>query len=262
LTDDIRQQTLSAHLASHPELSGRRRLLELVSRRVIELSRAKPSPLTPSLALTERVLSSAERCGLIVRPGASDASHSTTVRSVYEDVSWALQSSEPPNASAEKELRRYVHDTLNRSHIRQEQLDLWMQLAEAEIDGYVQHLLRHHPARRELSNALNAGAKAAVPHASISAVRRALWIHLRGPESTSLEAVCPGDPSRWARMFAARVASAAMALHGRSDTARFVPSSAQPRPLMRTIFQTEATRLGLQYWTSTPALIALHTDAF
>lgn len=257
LTDDLRQPTLFAVRADSPPFSGRWRLFELVALRVIELSRAQASPLTPSHTLTDQVLATGEQCGLIARSAANEPNSSPRVRGVYEDVSWTPLHAGRRHGDAAADLRKYVHDPLNRPLIRGEQLDLWMLLAEAEIDGYVRHLLRHHPLNDQLSRALRLETRVVIRHVSLVTLRRALWTHLRGPESADPEAIGPAAERQWARALAARIVTAALAGHARADNSRFMPSPTQPCPIMRTVFFSEATQLGSRYWTITPSLNAL-----
>lgn len=253
LTDDLRQPTLNdppdgrrAHDA------GRLTLLDLVAARALDLSRTEAAPLAPSLTLSRQVLSTLAEKG-IVRLVSNDDCQPTTIRSVYGQFAWSAAANFPLGAELARSLRGYVGNPVRRDAIRHEQVAVWRRLAEAELEGYARHLLRGAGAAELSIGRLMGLFPALLRTVSTAAVRRALWLHLRGPQLVQPPTSPPDAAASFAEQLAARIFTTALLVQGQSANRQFIPAEKSPTPLMRSVFLSDACALGSRYWSCCPS---------
>lgn len=261
LTDDLRQPTLrDLPDGSKAPDYGRLTLFDLVAARALDLSRTESGPLTPSTALTRTVFARMAELRLI-RATIPAESGQVLGRSIYEKVSWTPEEAFPSGSELAAALRRHASRAAGGDAVRHEQVEIWLVLAVSELEGYARHLLKGAPATEV---ALDRFVRI-LPHllrmASVVAVRRALWLHLRGPQLVAMPTPNVEAPSSFAEQLVARVYATALRMEGREDNQQFTPAEAAPVPLMRRVFLSEASAIGLRYWTRVPSLPALTQDA-
>lgn len=256
MTDDLRQPTLNAppH-GTRTHDAGRLTLLDLVAARALDLSRTEAAPLAPSVTLSRQVLSRLADRG-VVRLASAEDCQPNTIRSVYGQFSWAAADF-PCGAELARSIRRYVGDPVRRDAIRHEQVAVWRLLAEAELEGYARHLLRGVGAAEPSHTRLIALFPALLRSVSTAAVRRSLWLHLRGPQLVYPAASTPSAAASFAEQLAARVFTTALLLQGQNENRQFIPAEKSPTPLMRNVFLTDVCALGRRYWSCCPSLTNL-----
>lgn len=260
MTDDLRQPTLNAPpVGSRAHDAGRLTLLDLVAARALDLSRTEAAPLAPSVTLSRQLLATLAEKGIVRLLPADDAQPST-IRSVYGQFAWATIAKFPLGEDLTKSLRRYVGDPARRETIRPEQVALWRMLAEAELEGYARHLLRGVGAAEPSLGRLMGLFPALLRTVSTAAVRRALWLHLRGPQLVYPPESTADAAASFAEQLAARVFTTALLVHGQNANHQFIPAESSPTPLVRRVFLADVCALGRRYWSCCPSLAYLTTE--
>lgn len=261
LTDDLRQPTLrDPPEGSKAPDSGWLTLFDLVAARALDLSLTESAPLTPSPSLTRAVFARMMELR-VIRAAGEAKSDEVLGRSIYERAVWSSDGDFPTGHDLATALRRHAFGSARGESVQLEQAEIWLRLAVSELEGYARHLLRGTPATelalahfvRLLPNLLRT--------ASVAAVRRALWLHLRGPQVAAMPTPQEDAPNAFAEQMVARVFATARRMEGRDDNLQFTPVDGAPVPLMRRVFLTEACAIGLRYWTRPPTLSVLNQEA-
>lgn len=261
MTDDLRQPTLrDPPEGSNAPDPGRLTLFDLVAARALDLSRTESAPLTPSPSLTRAVFARMAELGVISAASGAE-SDEVLGRSIYGRAVWSPESGFPTGPELAAALRRHAFGSARGESLQLERVGIWLKLAVSEIEGYARHLLRGMPATEVALSTMVRLLPNLLRTASVVAVRRALWLHLRGPQVVAMPTPEVDAPHTFAEQMVARVFTTALRMEGRGDNQQFTPVDGAPVPLLRSVFLSEACAIGRRYWTQPPNISALNQDA-
>lgn len=229
-------------------------LVDLVAWAAFEAARDDAAPLSPTLRLTFALADRLrQRSILRLLDVAPRAPAFRQARAIYDPIAWEYFD-DPPEPAV---LREAVNDVLcERAQVADAQaLWLWVAIAEAELEGYVVHLLRRH--QMETAWARSVLERAAPELTSLSLAQRravcwygiregaAAFLRTRGDATQCVEAIV-GEIRRQARWM----------LRHEPQALSWLPQSSWRQPIVLATFLARFP-LGSRYWTELPTLEAL-----
>jgi hypothetical protein len=229
-------------------------LVRLAAWYALELSTSSEAPFSTGTALSHSLLGRLEDAGTI---RVSQRPEPGIRRSLYEPLAWFY----PTDWGSPHDLQVKLHSTLIDLAARPDALDakleLWDELAHAEIETYLTHLLRRHtlePAGARLIMHVMADEWA---NHSLARKRYLAWYGARGAAAAFLRTGMNQEAARKAmieemrrraRWLTSRSTSSALA----RDEYRFVPDPNWKRPVLLDVFLGMLLPEGTSYWSDVP----------
>lgn len=220
-----------------------------------EASRDEPAPISPTLRLTFELagrLRRAEILELLEAPPRGLAWDQA--RALYDPIAWSYLA-DPPEPGV---LRRWVEDAIRQrvsSCVSADALWLWQRLGEAELEGYIAHLLRRHQMDPTWARALVERTEAELEELSLAQRRALAWAGLKDGAATFLRT--KGDAKQCLDGIVSEIRRQARWLRRHQPQATgWIPNGAWRQPLLLRSFLATFP-LAHRYWTEVPSLLSL-----
>jgi hypothetical protein len=255
LSHDATQPTLpDRHESSLTERIRTLGFVDLATLAAFEAARDEAAPIAPTLRFSFS-LAGRLRERSILRllevpprsPGYGQA------RAIYDPIAWEYLA-EPPELGV---LRATIHEQLIiRSRAAEgEALWLWMALADAELEGYLAHLLRRHQMDAGWVRSILERGGLELTALSLAQKRAVSWYGVREGAATYLRT--RGDATQCVDAVVCELRrQARWMLRHEPQALSWLPQSSWRQPLLLATFLANFP-LGQSYWTEVPSLEAL-----
>lgn len=258
MTHEASQPTL-AHSLESPSAPRARALtlLELIAALALRRATREAAPLSPSDALTAELVSKLSGCGLIRTADASQPlPYHPVERALYDPIVFVWNEDMSAGGNAEETMLCRIREHLQLPSAVDEVVAIWHVLAEAELEGYLQYLLRKHGLPTYWSISARLLAKSWLPQISLARLRYVAWASIRAAASTYL--CTNGNLDETRRHFENSLRQRPIWLAADlSAGATFAPAASQKAPLVVSVYRNDVSRLGMAYWAVPPSVEAL-----
>jgi hypothetical protein len=219
-----------------------------------EAARDDAAPIAPTLRLTFALAARLqERSVLRLLEVPPRAPRFRQARAIYDPVAWEYLA-DPPELGV---LRLVISDHLQTVTPRDfgEALQLWIALSEAELEGYVIHLLRRHQMHTGWVRPILERTETELMPLSLAQKRALVWHGIREGAATYLRS--RGDATQCVDAVVSELRrQARWMLRHEPQAVSWLPQSSWRQPLLLTTFLSQFP-LGQGYWTEVPALRSL-----
>ena len=256
MSHDATQPTLPAR--HHGSLEDRIRRLGFVDAAALaafEAAKDDAAPLCPTLRLTFELAERLRRQHVLrLLEAVPRAPAWGQSRAIYDPIAWEYLADPPEPGVLQRLVTRQLQQCVA-ACAPADPLWLWQRLADAELEGYLAHLLRRHQMDASWVRAILDRAMPELAELSLARRRAVAWagvregaaafLRTRGDASQCLDAiVCEcRRQARW------------MLRHEGLATS-WMPQSSWRQPLLLSLFLAHFP-LGQRYWTEIPSLSAL-----
>lgn len=259
MSHDTTQPTLpDRHESSLTERIRGLSLVDLMAFASFEASRDDAAPISPTLRLTFELASRLRRAQVLqlleeVPRGLAWGQ----ARSIYDPIAWTYLSELPELGILRHTLTATIQQRASDSAVA-EALWLWQRLADAELEGYIAHLLRRHQMEPTWARDLVNRAAFELEELCLAQRRAISWAGLKEGAATFLRT--NGDSKMCLDAIVSEIRRQARWLRRHQPQASgWIPSGAWRQPLLlRTFLATFP--LGTRYWTDVPSLAALREN--
>jgi hypothetical protein len=224
-----------------------------------EASRDDPAPVSPTLRFTFELagrLRRAEVLELLEAPPRGLAWDQA--RALYDPIAWTYLA-DPPEPGV---LRQWVDDAVRQkvgAGAAVDALWLWQRLSEAELEGYIAHLLRRHQMDATWARALIERTERELEELCLAQRRALAWAGLKDGAATFLRT--KGDAKQCLDAIVSEVRRQARWLRRHQPHASgWIPNGAWRQPLLLRKF-LEIFPVGHRYWTEVPSLASIEGSA-
>jgi hypothetical protein len=258
LTHEAAQPTLNRTLEASPaEASHALSLVEAAALRAFHRATTQRSPITPCFSLTQALVVLLVRRGFLALCTDDDLNGSEPFwRALYDPLRWRYLGSWEPALQVDDELRQRVRDLAARDDAIDTKLLLWRLLANAEIEGYLAHLLRRHGFSPQWAIDASDSTIYWENGLSLAQMRYVVWASVREGAAAFLR--WGGDLEGARDAIATELRRRAHWIEGRPDLGQtFLPPSNARQPTLLTVFLEDIASLEQRYWLVNPSLTAL-----
>lgn len=255
MSHDATQPTLpDRHESSLTERIRRLGFVDLATLAAFEAARDEAAPIAPTLRLSFSLAARLrERSVLRLLEVPPRSPGYGQARAIYDPLAWEYLA-DPPELGV---LRTVIHEELcSRSQAAHgEALWLWIALADAELEGYVAHLLRRHQMDTGWVRAILDRAGPELSVLSLAQKRAVTWNGVREGAAAFLRT--RGDATQCVEAVVCELRrQARWMLRHDPQALGWLPQSSWRQPILLTTFLSRLP-LGQSYWTEVPALEAL-----
>jgi len=260
LSHETTQSTLDGTAPTAPaeNLQGLT-LLETAALLAIHRATRDRAPVSPSIYLTEALFVLLEKRHILKRCAEGDLRKPDGLqRAIYDPVCWRYLADWRATPLLESAIESHLRVCASDERSLHDRLQLWRALADAEVEGYLAHLLRRHAF--EARWAMDLPPTRWESGITLSQMRYVIWASVREGAAAFLRTSLDHDHARM--VIASAVQRRAQWIAGRPDMGEsFVPHASARPSLLLGIFLSDVAPLGSAYWRSTPTLKALRTIA-
>lgn len=256
MTHDATQPTLPArHEGSLADRIRGLGLIDAAALAAFEASKDEAAPLAPTLRLTFelaerlrqrnilRLLESVPR-----RPSWGQS------RAIYDPIAWEYLADLPEPGVLKRLVSQQLRDCTAATPST-EPLWLWQKLADAELEGYLAHLLRRHQMEISWVRSILERASPELIELSLAHRRAMAWAGVREGAAAFLRT--RGDANQCVDAMVCEIRRQArwMLRHDTSAT-HWIPPSGWRQPVLLSLYLAHFP-LGPRYWTEVPSMAAL-----
>lgn len=258
MTHEASQPTLESSPASpHGPRAQTFALIDLIAALALRRATREPAPLSPSSALTIELVRRLTANGAI---STQDDNHrlpyDEVERTLYDPIVFKWNAGADPAGLTDVALAARIQERIKNPGIVDEVVATWRLLAEGELEGYLQYLLRKHGLPTYWAISARALAKTWLPELSLAKLRYVVWAAIRAAASTYMCTNGDLDQTRRHLENALRKRPAWLASEPSVGLA-FLPSPEQKVPLTVSTFLRDVANLGTAYWSAPPSVEAL-----
>lgn len=260
LTNDGRQPTLdrSRELPPAEDLAALN-LVEVAALLALLRSTNDRAPISPCAGLTQALACWLEQRGAIELAEDRNLLHaSPAMRAIYDPLAWRVRW---PNAG-DPDLAAQVHARLAELTQGEDALGykftLWELLANAEVEGYLTHLLRKHGFDPDWALDARDQSERWKMGVSLAQMRYVAWASVREGAAAYLRS--GGDPDEARTAIAQEIRRRARWVQSRPGAGyTFLPAPTTRQAVLLRLFLEDIARIGNQYWLVPPSLEAMRT---
>lgn len=230
-------------------------LLETAALLAIHRATRDRAPISPSAYLTEALLVVLERCRILQRWGEEGLCKPQGLqRAIYDPVCWQYLGEWQATPHLESAIESHLYTCACDEGSLHDRLQLWRALADAEIEGYLSHLLRRHGF--EVRWAMDLPPIRWDSGISLAQMRYVIWASVREGAAAFLRT--SSDPDHARMVIASAVRRRSQWITGRPDAGQtFVPPITARPSILLALFLNDIAPMGHAYWLAAPTLDAL-----
>lgn len=258
MTNDARQPTLdrSREAPTATDLAALS-LVEAAALLALARSTFERAPISPCTGLTEALSVWLEQRGVIELGQDRDLLQVTpALRAVYDPIVWRFRwtvANEPGFAEHVRTRLAELVDAPDSIHMK---LVLWQLLANAEVEGYLAHLLRKHGFDPQWAFDARDQSERWQRGLSLAQMRYVAWASVR--EGAAVYLRSGGDTEVSRDSIAQEMRRRSRWVESRRDAGfSFLPAAATRQSILLTIFLESVAPIGQQYWLACPDLVSL-----
>lgn len=250
--DAIQPTLLPRHESSLADRIGALSLVDLTAFASFEASRDEPAPISPTLRFTFELASRLRRAHVLtLLEEVPRGSVWGQARSIYDPIAWTYLASPPELGVLRQSLTAAIKQRVS-DGAADDALWLWQRLSNAELEGYISHLLRRHQMEPTWARELLHRGGLELDEICLAQRRAISWAGLKEGAATFLRT--KGDAKQCLDAIVGEIRRQARWLRRHQPQASgWIPSGAWRQPLLlRTFLATFP--LGTRYWTDVPSL--------
>lgn len=256
MSHDARQPTLPAqHDGSLEDRIRRLGLSDAAALAAFVAATDDPAPLTPTLRFTFELAERLRRQQVLRLLDVMPRSPSWgQARAIYDPIAWEYLTDPLEPGVLRRLATQHLQECVTAS-TPSDALWLWQRLTDAELEGYVAHLLRRHQMDGGWIRAILDRAMPELADLSLARRRAVAWAGVREGAAAFLRT--RGDAAQCVEAIVCEFRRQArwMLRHDAPATS-WMPQSSWRQPLLLSLFLSHYS-LGQRYWTEVPSLPAL-----
>ncbi len=226
-------------------------LLDLLASLALRRATRETAPLTPNVTLTTQLVQRLQCLGLIQIADSTRAPELPVERALYDPIGFSWYESSESDDFSENGLRLQVRAYLSEPTANGDITAVWMALAAAEVEGYLEALLRKHKLPPQWSLSARSLCAIWLGRLSLAKLRYVVWACIQAANSTFSSSNSNLDKAH--KHFENSIRARPLNLiSGSSAKTDNLPFPGQRDSLLTSTFLSEVMHFGKDYWTALP----------